>query len=408
MTAEAANEQPTAHEEIVSAPPVSEWSKLRTSEDWWAVWVGALILAIAFLAVYISSTTGPDGMLQVVNPIAPWVSTLGSWSQSPLDALVKDGESVIVPVLTAGAVILVLCGVGVSVMGERARLFVPAFAGVFALAVFAYLLASQKFIKHYGLEYPLWALLVGMTISNTIRTPNWMKPAVKTEFYIKTGLVLLGATILLWKLLALGVPGIFVAWVVTPIVLITTYWFGQRVLKISSRSLNMTISADMSVCGVSAAIATAAACRAKKEELSLAIGLSLGFTVVMMIVLPAFINAVGHVPGARWSLGRRDDRRHWSCRCRRGLSGSEAGNVAVTVKMIQNILIGVIAFGVAVYWVTCRRAGGVAYPAQPVGNLVSVPQICSGLRGGIDLLLDHRGPGDGGRRDGQSHDQGDH
>ena len=110
------------------------------------------------------------------------------------------------------------------------------------------------------------------------------------------------------RLLALGLPGVFVAWVVTPIVLISTYWFGQKILKMESRSLNMVISADMSVCGVSAAIATAAACKAKKEELSLAIGMSLTFTVVMMVVMPAVIKAVGmdEVLGGAWLGGTID------------------------------------------------------------------------------------------------------
>ncbi|MFN9914991.1 MAG: putative sulfate exporter family transporter, partial [Pirellulaceae bacterium] len=107
---------------------------------------------------------------------------------------------------------------------------------------------------------------------------HWLRPAVSPELYVKTGLVLLGAEVLFGKLLMLGIPGMLVSWTVTPIVLVATYIFGQRVLKMESRALNMVISADMSVCGVSAAIATAAACRAKKEELSLAIALSLVFT----------------------------------------------------------------------------------------------------------------------------------
>src|SRR5690606_3004756 len=125
---------------------------------------------------------------------------------------------------------------------------------------------------------------------------------------IKTGLVLLGAEILLGQLVALGLPGIFVAWIVTPIVLVSTFAFGQRVLGIRSKSLNMVISADMSVCGVSAAIATAAACRAKKEELSLAIGMSLTFTVVMMVLMPAAIRALGmsDVLGGAWMGGTID------------------------------------------------------------------------------------------------------
>ena len=80
---------------------------------------------------------------------------------------------------------------------------------------------------------------------------------------------------------------------------------GQKIDKAPSKTLNITISADMSVCGVSAAIATAASCRAKKEELTLAVGLSLVFTSIMMIVMPAFIKAVGmpEVLGGAWMGG---------------------------------------------------------------------------------------------------------
>jgi uncharacterized membrane protein YadS len=179
-----------------------------------------------------------------------------------------------------------------------------------------------------------------------------MKPAVQTEYYIKTGLVLLGAEILLSKIIAIGLPGIFVAWVVTPIVLITTFWFGQKILKIGSKTLNITISADMSVCGVSAAIATAAACNAKKEELTLAVGLSMIFTSIMMIVMPAFINAVGipEVLGGAWIGGTIDAT--GAVVAAGAFLGDKALNVAATIKMIQNVLIGIIAFGIAFYWAT--------------------------------------------------------
>ncbi len=145
------------------------------------------------------------------------------------------------------------------------------------------------------------------------------------------------------------------AWVVTPIVLVSTYLFGQYILRISSKSLNIVISADMSVCGVSAAIATAAACRAKKEELSLAIGMSMAFTVVMMIAMPAFIRAVGmgELLGGAW-MGGTIDATGAVAAAGEFLSegkNSIAVQVAATVKMIQNILIGLIAFGVAIFWV---------------------------------------------------------
>ncbi|HEX6985427.1 MAG TPA: putative sulfate exporter family transporter, partial [Planctomycetaceae bacterium] len=236
--------------------------------------------------------------------------------------------------------------------GHRVGRFAAGFVAVFLLALLAFVLTGQKVVEHYNLEYALWALLVGLLISNTVGTPALLRPAARTEFYIKTGLVLLGAEVLFNKLLALGVPGIFVSWVVTPVVLIGTYLFGQYVLKIRSRSLNMVISADMSVCGVSAAIATAAACKAKKEELSLAIGLSLTFTVVMMVVMPAVIKAVGmnDVLAGAWLGGTIDST--GAVAAAGGMLGDAALTAATTVKMIQNILIGVVAFGVAVYWVT--------------------------------------------------------
>jgi uncharacterized membrane protein YadS len=223
---------------------------------------------------------------------------------------------------------------------------------VFFLATLSYVLAGQDVIKYYNLEYPLWALMMGMVISNTIGTPKFLLPAIKTELYIKTGLVLLGAEILLSRLLVLGLPGICVSWVVTPITLISTYMFGQYVLRIPSKALNMVVSADMAVCGVSAAIATGAACRAKKEEISLAIGISLAFTAIMMVVMPAFIMAVKMDPvlAGAWLGGTIDST--GAVAAAGNMVGSKAAlQVAVTVKMIQNILIGVVAFGVAIYWV---------------------------------------------------------
>jgi uncharacterized membrane protein YadS len=245
---------------------------------------------------------------------------------------------------------ILLFGVGIRFMGKPAGTFAAGFVFVFLVAVLAQLFAAQANIKAAGLGYAAWAILFGLLISNTIGTPGWVKPAVLTEYYIKTGLVMLGAEILFGKIVTIGIPGIFVAWVVTPIVLITTYIFGQKVLKIPSKTLNITISSDMSVCGVSAAIATAAACRAKKEELTLAVGLSLVFTSIMMVVMPAFIRAVGipQILGGAWMGGTIDAT--GAVAAAGEFLGEKALYVAATIKMIQNVLIGVIAFGVATYW----------------------------------------------------------
>jgi len=241
-------------------------------------------------------------------------------------------------------------GLGVTLGGRSLRAYLPGAVVLVALACLAYLLAGQKTVKYYHLSYPLWALMVGLLVSNAAGVPRWLAPAMLGEFFIKTGLVVFGAEVLVGRLLALGLPGLMTSWIVTPIVLVTTYLLGVRLLRIPSRSLCMTLAADMSVCGVSAAIATAGACRAKKEELSLAIGLSLFFTVIMMVAMPPVISALGLDPlvGGAW-LGGTIDATGAVVAAGETL-GKEAGEVAATVKMIQNSMIGLIAFAVAAYW----------------------------------------------------------
>jgi uncharacterized membrane protein YadS len=372
-----------------STVTITETSPWR-SEDIWAIWLAAVVLVVAVVATWsarpadyaerltrheqlnrqldeLESAGSPDKdklkslrkesdearAKLAVNPLKGYFAKLSAWDSDPRSAFIdKKGNSVLPGLIGVLVVLTVLYSVGLVGIGQMSRGFPLAFLAVFLLATLAFLLAGQNVIKNLNLEYALWALVVGLIVSNTVGTPRFVQPAIRTEFYIKTGLVLLGAEVLINRLLALGVPGIFASWLVTPVVLIGTYIFGQRVLKIESRSLNMVICADMSVCGVSAAIATAAACRAKKEELSLAIGLSLAFTVVMMVAMPPIIQwmGLGPVLGGAWIGGTIDST--GAVAAAGNMLGDTALAVATTVKMIQNILIGFVAFGVAVYWVT--------------------------------------------------------
>ncbi|QEG20927.1 YeiH family protein [Mariniblastus fucicola] len=337
------------------------------SDDWLAIICAGLVLTISFAIVFVGFSkqeTGVDSqgtaIVESYNPLKGWVGKPAKWTNSPVDAFASKTDSgsldwsPLLGILVAFGVLATLLTGAISFRENReaGKKFLIGFVAVFLLATLSYVLASQSLVKAYNLEYALWALLVGLIISNTIGTPRWVKPAVMTEFFIKTGLVLLGAEVLMSRLMALGLPGICVAWIVTPVVLISTYIFGQKVLKIESKSLNMVISADMSVCGVSAAIASAAACNAKKEELSLAIGISLSFTVIMMVLMPMMINAlgVGEIVGGAWMGGTIDAT--GAVAAAGATLGDKALEVAATVKMIQNILIGVAAFGIATYWVT--------------------------------------------------------
>ncbi len=335
------------------------------SEDWIAVALGSGVLLVSLALVfaslpadYFTAHQQVDAAADEVtpptasNPLASWFAKPGSWVRNPLDSVYQtDDVSLLIGIAGVFVATSALFAFAVWTQGLSVTHFSRAYPFVFLLALLAFTITKQEFITKYNLEYALWALLVGLLISNTIGTPAWLRPAVRTELYIKTGLVLYGAKVLLGTLAKLGLPGLCVAWIVTPVVLITTFWFGQRVLGMNSKSLNMVISADMSVCGVSAAIATASACRAKQQELSLAIGLSLSFTVIMMIALPAAATALGlsEYVGGAWIGGTIDSTGavvaagQWL--------GQTAAEVAITIKLIQNLLIGVTAFGVALYWV---------------------------------------------------------
>ncbi|HBJ38003.1 MAG TPA: putative sulfate exporter family transporter [Planctomycetaceae bacterium] len=342
------------------------------SEDIWAIVLGMAMLALAFTAALVWS-----------DDVSGRFSSPGKWSNDPWASMVGKGEVPLWKSSLASLVAISLLAIPAMMLTRRdnksgAPLRITAgFWTIALLATAAFVMAGQEVVKQYGFEYVLWALVLGLVISNTIGTPAWMRGAVRGELFIKWGLVLLGAEVLIGKLLLLGLPGILVSWFVTPIVLVVTFLFGCHILKIRSPSLVMVVAADMSVCGVSAAIATAAACRAKREELSLAIALSLCFTAVMMVAMPMTLRLAGvnEIVAGAWIGGTIDST--GAVAAAGALMGGEgpdakeraerAVKIATTVKMIQNILIGAIAFAVSVYWATKYETD--ADPKQPQTNL---------------------------------------
>lgn len=326
----------------------SEISSLWKNEDYWAIWFGFLIMAGALLKWI------------------PTVPKVGKWSGAPADAflILKDTVTqgnIVGPLLLLMTGLAVFTAIGIGFMKtDKWWKYMLGFLGVFVLATLAYWIANQENIKYWGLSYALWALLIGLLISNSIGTPSWLKSGAKTELFIKTGLVLLGAEVLFKKILALGPPGLMVAWIVTPVVVVFMFIFATRWLKMRNKKLAMIIASATSVCGVSAAIAAAAACRAKKEDLTLGVGMTLIFTVLMMFFMPLGIKFLGMnaILGAAWMGGTIDST--GAVVAAGSMLGPEAEQVAAVVKMIQNVLIGVLAFGVALYWVTSveRTPGG--------------------------------------------------
>jgi uncharacterized membrane protein YadS len=147
-----------------------------------------------------------------------------------------------------------------------------------------------------------------------------------------------------------GLYGLGIAWIVTPIVIIFMWYFGTRILKIDNKPFVITIATATSVCGTSAAIATGAAAKAKKTDLSLAVSISIIFTILMMVFEPIIIKAVGlgEVMGGALIGGTVDST--GAVTVAGTALGATAQTVAVLVKSIQNILIGFIAFAVAIFF----------------------------------------------------------
>src|SRR5688500_1145700 len=95
--------------------------------------------------------------------------------------------------LWIGAAWLLVSLLGAALIGTKALALAVGFPVIFALAWAARALAGNGLFVDFGIEYVIFALLTGLLVSNTIGTPRWLRPAVQTEFYIKTGLVVLGA-----------------------------------------------------------------------------------------------------------------------------------------------------------------------------------------------------------------------
>jgi uncharacterized integral membrane protein (TIGR00698 family) len=308
-----------------------EVEKLWKSEDYWAIWfAGALFVGIL------------AGVITMVPKIQNWVS-------NPAEALPGD---LALWVVVFGLGLGILMTVGVYFMQMDWKRFFAGYLVVLVLAVLAYVVAGQVTVKAWGLGYAIWALAFGLLIANTVGTPEWVLKGAKSEMFIKTGLVLLGGEILFSEIMKLGLPGLLVAWVVTPTVIIFMWIFGTRWLKMRSKKMTIIVASATSVCGVSAAIAVASACRAKKAELTLAVGMTMIFTVLMMIAMPPFCSLVGMSPAVAggWLGGTIDST--GAVVAAGAFLGPIAEKVAAVVKMIQNILIGVVAFAVAIYWIT--------------------------------------------------------
>ncbi|MET7402677.1 putative sulfate exporter family transporter [Dactylosporangium sp. NPDC005572] len=202
-----------------------------------------------------------------------------------------------------------------------------------------------------SVEYPIYAIAIGL-LGNLVLTVTGLRDRLsggfRTEFFIKTGLVLLGASINLSLLVTAAGPAIIQALLLISGVFLFTWWFaGKLGLEEKLRAL---LASAVSICGVSAAIAAAGAVRARREQLAYAASLVIVFALPSIFLLPYLADVLGlsdAVAGA-WIGGNIDTTA--AVTAAGALAGESALKVATIVKVTQNALIGFVAIALTAYF----------------------------------------------------------
>lgn len=313
-------------------------------EDWLAVFLGSFFLIAILL-----------GMRLGLPPL--------KWNNDA--ALAKIfAPAAILQVAVLCLIYLVVSAPGALASGVSAVRYATGFPFVFAIAWLAQIAAGNAFVSYWGLEYVIFALLIGLLISNTVGTPAWLRDAVRTEYYIKTGLVIMGATILFQEIMTAGALGMIQAFLVVIVVWYFAFWLARR-MRIDDE-FAVILSSAVSICGVSAAIATCGAIQGDRRKLSYVASLVLIVAVPMMILQPWIVKSTGmpDAVGGAWLGGTLDTT--GSVVAAGALISETAMKIGTIVKFSQNVLIGFAAFVLSVWWTMRKPSEGQERPTAGV------------------------------------------
>ena len=226
---------------------------------------------------------------------------------------------------------------------------------VFIISLLAQVVAQTGIIKEYGFEAVFFSVIFGLLIRNLFRVPEWMKPAIQGELYIKIGVVCLGATILFEDVMKSGMYGLMQAIIVILCVWFVAYFISRKLGV--DQSTAMILSSGVSICGVSACITASKVAGGDDKKLSYIISLVLIIVVPMIYLMPWLAKTIlpmifddpqtiNEVAGA-WIGGTIDTTSGVAASSQ--MLGKVANDNAVIVKATQNVLIGVVAFFIALY-----------------------------------------------------------
>ena len=250
-----------------------------------------------------------------------------------------------------------------TVPAERTS-FLGLIPGVLLLFVVGY---AGKFVEHFlntyakthhitfpNIEYVLWAILFGILISNTVGLPHIFRPGVATyEFWLKAGIILLGARFVLGDILKLGGISLVLVFIAFALSLAFMTWLG-RAFKLGPQ-LTTLLSVGSSVCGVSAIIATQGAIDADEEDSSTAIAAILALGAISLFTFP-LIGHLLHMSDHAYGLwaGLAVDNTA-EATAAGALYSDAAGKFAVLAKTCRNALIGFVVLFYAVQWANQQR-----------------------------------------------------
>lgn len=263
--------------------PTGGLKSLYMKEDWWAVWIGLATVVIALIVWAMGFS---------LSPIAVKFKAYESFSEMP--AMVAP----LIPRLIALFIVLsVVFSIAMGIMGHSISTFMKGFTLLYLLAIVVQILGSWQTAKTLNLEAPVMALIVGMVIGNFVKIPEWFDAAMRTEFYVKTGIVLMGATLPFTIILQSGPIAFLQATVVAVTTFLVIFFMGSRVFGLDKR-FAATLGAGGSICGVSASIAIGSSVNAKKDHVSIAISMVVIWATIMVFLLPVVCRALGLSHGA--------------------------------------------------------------------------------------------------------------
>ena len=245
-------------------------------------------------------------------------------------------------------VVFGLSAIGLKILGVKMKWFPVSFIVIYGLSFLAQYISTIGFIKSTGFEAVFFSVAIGLIIRNFFGLPKWLEPAVRSEFFIKAGLVILGTSILFGEIMKAGSYGMIQAVIVVLAVWYFSFWLSKKMGV--DKEMGVLLSSAVSICGVSAAIATSGAIKGDRKKLSFVVSLVLVVAVPMMYIMPYLANLLGlsqEVAGA-W-LGGTIDTTGAVVAAGKFL-GDVAESQSVIIKSSQNVLLGVAAFAISIYW----------------------------------------------------------